>query len=51
MPTKIRKRLEEIPLIIEDYPSRRMLRETKSESDEGLCGCFIGVPFGKRSPT
>jgi predicted Zn-dependent protease with MMP-like domain len=54
LPKKIQQLLEEIPLIIEDIPSQHLMREIDMdididmESAEGLCGCFIGVPWGKR---
>jgi predicted Zn-dependent protease with MMP-like domain len=48
LPKKIRRLLEEIPLIVEDYPSQRMLREMELEADEELCGCFVGIALGER---
>jgi predicted Zn-dependent protease with MMP-like domain len=48
LPKKIRRLLEEIPLHVEDCPSPRMIREMGVESDEELCGCFVGVALGER---
>ncbi|MDR0336239.1 MAG: metallopeptidase family protein [Planctomycetaceae bacterium] len=48
LPKKIRQLLEEIPLHVEDCPSRQMLREMEIASDEELCGCFVGVALGEK---
>lgn len=43
LPRKIHRLLEEIPLHVEDRPSRKMMRELDVEHDDELCGCFTGV--------
>ncbi|MDR2754709.1 MAG: metallopeptidase family protein [Planctomycetaceae bacterium] len=48
LPKKVRQLLDEIPLHVEDRPSHRMIREMEIESDEELCGCFVGVALGER---
>ncbi|MDR2441155.1 MAG: metallopeptidase family protein [Planctomycetaceae bacterium] len=48
LPKKVRQLLEEIPLHVEDRPSHRMIREMEVESDEELCGCFVGVALGEK---
>lgn len=48
LPKKVRRLLEEIPLIVEDCPSRRMLRDMEIEDEDELCGCFVGVALGER---
>jgi predicted Zn-dependent protease with MMP-like domain len=37
--------LEEIPLHVEDQPSKRLMQELEIEDSEELCGYFSGVPF------
>ena len=42
--------IEEVPLVLEDRPSRQLLRELGIEDDdEILCGLHTGVPLTDRS--
>lgn len=43
LPKKVFRLLDEIPLHVEDCPSRRLMRDMNIESDDELCGCFNGV--------
>ncbi|MDO4558053.1 MAG: metallopeptidase family protein [Planctomycetia bacterium] len=45
LPAEVRKLLEEIPLVVEDYPSRRIMRTTGTEDPSELCGLFDGEPY------
>jgi len=50
LPPGIHKLIEEVPLVLEDRPSRRLLRELGIEDDdEILCGVHTGVPLTDRS--
>ena len=44
LPEKIRLLIGEIPLIVEDFPSRKILREQGLDDPLELCGLFEGVP-------
>jgi predicted Zn-dependent protease with MMP-like domain len=37
--------LDEVPLIVEDYPADDVLRETETEDRDELCGLHSGIPL------
>lgn len=50
LPESIQQLLEEVPLIVEDEPSPRLLREMGlSRHDTLLCGLHWGIPLTHRS--
>lgn len=50
LPDGIHKLIEEVPLVLEDRPSREILRELGiDDDDEILCGLHTGVPLTDRS--
>lgn len=48
LPAPIREKLENIEIIIEDFPDRLTLREMKITSPYNLLGLYRGVPYSKR---
>lgn len=48
LPQKVLRLLEEVPLHVEDKPSRELMREMNVEYDDELCGCFSGVAIDER---
>ncbi|MEY5061005.1 MAG: hypothetical protein RIS45_926, partial [Planctomycetota bacterium] len=50
LPPGIHKLIEEVPIVLEDRPSRQLLRELGiADDDEILCGVHTGVPLTDRS--
>lgn len=50
LPEQLHELLEEVPLIVEDEPSRTLLRELDMDPREAdLCGLHWGVPLTDRS--
>ena len=52
LPVGVHALIEEVPLVLEDRPSREILRELGIEpddDDEILCGLHTGVPLTDRS--
>jgi predicted Zn-dependent protease with MMP-like domain len=49
MPPRVHELLEKIPMIIEDYPSREVMRRMRVRRRSSLCGLYTGVPLTKRS--
>lgn len=49
LPEGIHRLLEEVPIVLEDRPSRKILDELGIEEDEILCGLHTGVPLTDRS--
>jgi predicted Zn-dependent protease with MMP-like domain len=46
LPQNILRLVREVPLHVEDQPSKRLMRELNIEDAEELCGYFSGVPHG-----
>jgi len=42
LPLRVHELLEEVPLYVEDHPSRQLMREMNLEYRDDLCGCFVG---------
>jgi predicted Zn-dependent protease with MMP-like domain len=45
LPRKVLHILREVPLHVEDQPSKRLMQELNVDDPEELCGYFTGVPF------
>jgi predicted Zn-dependent protease with MMP-like domain len=51
MPPLVHELLEKIPLYVEDYPSRQVMKEMGLEFRDDLCGLYTGIPINERSVT
>ncbi len=49
LPEPVQQMLEECPIVLEDRPSREILRELGIEDDDLLCGLHSGIPLTERS--
>lgn len=49
LPEHIRRRLDDVPLIVDDRPTPAMLKSMGMGPDESLCGLHTGVPLTERS--
>jgi len=49
LPQSILRILLEVPLHVEDQPSKLLREELEIDDPEELCGCFSGVPYGEGS--
>lgn len=45
LPQGILRILKEVPLHVEDQPSKRLMQELDIDDPEELCGYYSGVPF------
>lgn len=50
IPSKFKRHLQNIAVIIEDRPSREVSRETGGSSFRSVLGLYHGVPFKHRGP-
>ncbi|MDR1478809.1 MAG: metallopeptidase family protein [Planctomycetaceae bacterium] len=48
LPDSVTQLLEEIPLHVEDYPSKSVMRSKKIKYIDDLCGYFSGIPIGEQ---
>ena len=48
LPREFRERLENLTVMVEDWPSRRQLREAGVGHREGLLGLYEGIPQTER---
>lgn len=49
LPPQIHELIEEVPLHVEDYPSRQVMAKTGVRRRDRLCGLYTGIPLGDRS--
>lgn len=49
LPGRVRQILEEVPLYVEDFPSREVMGELALDHRSELCGLYTGVPLTQRS--
>ncbi len=49
LPQQVHDLIEKIPLVVEDYPSRDVLRRTRVRHRSQLCGLYSGIPLTRRS--
>jgi predicted Zn-dependent protease with MMP-like domain len=49
LPRQVRDFMAEVPLVVEDYPSREVMRRMRVRHRSHLCGLYTGVPLIKRS--
>lgn len=49
LPPRIHELIDEVPLVVEDYPSPEVLRRTRVRHRSQLCGLYTGIPLTRRS--
>jgi predicted Zn-dependent protease with MMP-like domain len=49
LPQRVHELLREVPLYVEDHPSREMMRKLGFRARRRLCGLYTGVPLTERS--
>jgi predicted Zn-dependent protease with MMP-like domain len=49
LPARIHELMEEIPLVVEDYPSAEVMRRMRVRHRSQLCGLYTGIPLTERS--
>jgi predicted Zn-dependent protease with MMP-like domain len=48
LPDQVHRLLDEVPLVVEDYPSKSILARTGIRSRGQLCGLYTGIPLDRR---
>ncbi len=49
LPQQVRDFMQEVPLVVEDYPSREVMRRMRIRHPSHLYGLYTGIPLIKRS--
>jgi len=49
LPQRVHKLLDDVPLLVEDYPSDRIMRRLGVRRRHHLCGLYTGIPLTQRS--
>ncbi|MBX7168552.1 MAG: metallopeptidase family protein [Pirellulales bacterium] len=49
LPSDVMDLLETVPLVVDDYPPRKLLRELRIRDASELCGLYTGIPLGEQS--
>ena len=48
-PDTVRRLLDQVPLVVEDHPSKRVLAQFGLRHRQQLCGLYTGIPLTRRS--
>ena len=49
LPPQVKKLMDDVPLVVEDYPSAEVMRRTRVRHRSQLCGLYTGIPLIHRS--
>jgi predicted Zn-dependent protease with MMP-like domain len=49
LPQQVKDFMERVPLVVEDYPSDRVMRRLRIRHPAHLYGLYTGIPLNKRS--
>jgi predicted Zn-dependent protease with MMP-like domain len=49
LPREVHDFMSKVPMVVEDYPSREMMRRSKIRRPSHLYGLYTGIPLTKRS--
>jgi predicted Zn-dependent protease with MMP-like domain len=49
LPTQVQQFMEQVPLVVEDYPSPAIMRRMQVRHRAHLCGLYTGIPLIQRS--
>ena len=49
LPQQVRDFMENVPLVVEDYPSTEVMRRVGVRHRSALCGLYTGIPLNRRS--
>jgi predicted Zn-dependent protease with MMP-like domain len=49
LPKQVKDFMEQVPLLVEDYPSKDVLRRTRIRNPANLLGLYTGIPLPHRS--
>jgi len=49
LPPEAKKLFDDVPMVVDDYPSREVLQRTGVRHRAALCGLYTGVPLIHRS--
>jgi predicted Zn-dependent protease with MMP-like domain len=49
LPEQVREFMDRVPLVVEDYPSREVMRRMRIRHPSHLCGLYTGIPLIERS--
>jgi predicted Zn-dependent protease with MMP-like domain len=49
LPDQVRNFMNDVPLVVEDYPSDETMRRLRVRHRSALCGLYTGIPLTQRS--
>jgi predicted Zn-dependent protease with MMP-like domain len=49
LPQQVRDLVDKVPMVVEDYPSREVMRRMRIRRRSDLCGLYTGIPLIHRS--
>ena len=48
LPPSVHRLLDEVPMVVEDFPSREVMRKMGVHQRDHLCGLYTGIPLTRR---
>jgi predicted Zn-dependent protease with MMP-like domain len=49
LPQQVQNFMNDVPLVVEDYPSDEIMRRMRVRNRSSLCGLYTGIPLTQRS--
>lgn len=49
LPEAVHRLLDDVPLYVDDHPTRKMMQRLHLRDRRQLCGLYTGIPLGQRS--
>jgi predicted Zn-dependent protease with MMP-like domain len=49
LPQQVKDFMNDVPLVVEDHPSREVMRRMRVRHRSALCGLYTGIPLTRRS--
>ena len=49
LPKRVHELLDEVPMYVDDYPSKQIMRRVGVRHRGNLCGLYTGIPLTKKS--
>jgi predicted Zn-dependent protease with MMP-like domain len=49
LPQQVKDFMDDVPMVVEDFPSREVMRRMRIRHRSHLCGLYTGIPLIKRS--
>jgi len=49
LPAEVKKLMDDVPMVVDDFPSPELMKRAKVRHRSQLCGLYTGIPLTRRS--